>query len=182
MSKPTKRTRGLIVHSATNHSAQTLTLRTILSFTLGKRRTSAHSATAQPIGLVRWDNTFYNTQERNPITANNVNSKHLDPVIWRFIYGSILGKSVTRAQRANILFPYLVIWKDTWRGSIQEKSPTSVTSATTPALKLETYKGTWWFTLERNNSSATGAKKPSNGECSWQDIPKCIRPEYDPNL
>ena len=136
---------------------------------------SVHNATMQPLRLLTWKFTL----ERNLTRAIIVNTKQLHLLVWEGTWWSILEKRKRCVQFATTPVLQQKIWKYTWWWSMQEKGHTSVISATTLTLILVTWKGTWWFTLERNYSSATSAKKTSNGESSWQDIPKCIWPEYE---
>ena len=133
----------------------------------GKSLLRAHNAAIRPMQLLKHSG-------EKPYRCTHVNTELLHLAIWQVTHGSILEKRDIFAQFATIPVKELVIWKFIWWGNMQKKSPTGVTSVTTQVSIQVPWEHTWWFTLERNYSSANGGKNPSNGERSWQDIPRCI--------
>ena len=96
-----------------------------------------------------------------PYGATNAITPQLIQTSWRITKGPTLVKSLKDAQCAIIPALKLVTWKITWWGTTQEKSQTSVISATTLAYLLVSCEATWRSTLGKSLSIATYAAKLS---------------------
>ena len=107
----------------------------------------------------------------------NATTLQFNQAKWRNTKGPTLEKILTDAPGAS--FPALlqVIWKFTWWGSIQGKSRTSVTSATSLALQPVICSSTWGRTLGRSLSSATDAAKLSRNNITLKNMSKSTWPE-----
>ena len=93
------------------------------------------------------------------ISAMNAPLLQLHRVLWSSTKGPTLGKNLTDAQCASFPAFKQMNWKFTWWGSIQEKSHSSVTNATTLALLLVICRATWGHTLGKSLSGATNVAK-----------------------